>query len=194
MLALLEDREGNLWVGTETEGLHILRDRRFFTFGTREGLTSDATTTVVEDHTGTLWVGTLGWGLNALRLPQAGQGVEMFPAHGAIRTYTVREGLASNVILSLAAAPDGDLWVGTPDGLNRIRKGRIDTYTSADGLPDDFIRSLLVDSDGSLWIGTRHGLAHWMHEPGAQAQMKIYTRARRIGQRPGGCHGARRAR
>ncbi len=181
VLALMEDREGNLWVGTETVGLHILRDRRFFTFGMREGLASDATTTVVEDHAGTLWVGTMGWGLNALRLRKTGEDSETFPAHGAIRTYTVRDGLASNVILSLAAAPDGDLWVGTPDGLNRIRKGHIDTYTSADGLPDDFIRSLLVDSDGSLWIGTRHGLVHWMHEPGPQSQMKIYTRADGLG-------------
>ena len=39
-----------------------------------------------------------------------------------IKTYTVRDGLPSDVILSLAAAPNGDLWVGTPDGLSRIRK------------------------------------------------------------------------
>ncbi len=69
----------------------------------------------------------------------------------------------SDVILSLAAAPDGDMWVGTPDGLNRIHGSEIDAFTSADGLPDDFIRSLLVDSDGSLWIGTRRGLAHWVN-------------------------------
>ena len=65
------------------------------------------------------------------------------------------------MILSLAAAPNGDLWVGTPDGLNRIHNGVVTSFTSADGLPDDFIRSLLVDADGSLWIGTRRGLAHW---------------------------------
>ena len=181
VLALMEDREGDLWVGTETQGLHILRDRRFFTFDTREGLASDSTTTVVEDRTGTLWVGTLGWGLTALPLRQTGKNGRIFPAKAAIRTYSVSDGLISNIILSLAAAPNGDLWVGTPDGLNRIRQGRIDTYTSADGLPDDFIRSLLVDTDGSLWIGTRHGLAHWTHEPGAQAQMKIYTKADGLG-------------
>ena len=60
----MEDREGNLWVGTETGGLHILRDERFRTVGARDGLSSDNTTTVVEDNTGTLWVGTSGGGLN----------------------------------------------------------------------------------------------------------------------------------
>jgi signal transduction histidine kinase/ligand-binding sensor domain-containing protein len=153
VLTLMEDREGNLWVGTETDGLHILRDQRFRTVGAREGLSSDGATTVVEDRAGLLWVGTSGSGLNVLRRSVTGT--------KTVRSYTVRDGLLSDVILSLAAAPNGDLWVGTPDGLNRIRGGRIDAFTSADGLPDDFIRSLLADADGSLWIGTRRGLTHW---------------------------------
>jgi ligand-binding sensor domain-containing protein len=69
----MEDREGNLWVGTETGGLHILRDQRFRTIGAREGLSSDATTTVVEDNAGTLWVGTAGGGLNASSPERSGR-------------------------------------------------------------------------------------------------------------------------
>jgi signal transduction histidine kinase/ligand-binding sensor domain-containing protein len=181
VLALLEDREGNLWIGSEAEGLHILRNRRFITFGAREGLASDASTTVVEDRSGTLWVGTSGWGLSAAPLRKGVAGANAFPDRGAIRTYTVKEGLASNIILSLAAASNGELWVGTPDGLDRIRGGHIETFTSADGLPDDFIRSLLVDTDGSLWVGTRHGLAHWTQRPGGKPQIQIYTQASGLG-------------
>jgi signal transduction histidine kinase/ligand-binding sensor domain-containing protein len=105
----------------------------------------------------------------------------------AIRTWSVRDGLASDVVLSLAAAPGGDLWVGTPDGLNRIHQGRITTFTSADGLPDDFIRSLLADADGSLWIGTRRGLVHWRNASGgyeesrSELSMEIYTQADGLG-------------
>lgn len=181
VLSLLEDREGDLWIGTETEGLHILRDRRFFTFGEREGLASDATTSVVQDRNGTLWVGTAGSGLSAVPLNASGAMADAFPEHKAIRTYTVQNGLASDVILSLAAAPTGDLWVGTPDGLNRIHDGHIEIYSSADGLPDDFIRSLFVDNDGSLWIGTRHGLAHWTYRPGAAPEIRVYTQANGLG-------------
>ena len=153
VLSIMEDREGNLWVGTEAGGLHILRDQRFRTIGAREGLTSDATTTVVEGAAGRLWIGTSGGALNGMR---RGEGLA-----GAATIYAVRDVLLSDVILSLAAAQNGDLWVGTPDGLNRLRGGAVDSFTSADGLPDDFIRSLLADADGSLWIGTRRGLAHW---------------------------------
>jgi signal transduction histidine kinase/ligand-binding sensor domain-containing protein len=179
ILSVFEDREGDIWVGTETDGLHILRDQRFRNIGTREGLSSDNTTAVVEDAAGKLWVGTNGNGLSVVRLGalQAGEA----------RIYAVRDVLLSDVILSLAAAPNGDVWVGTPDGLNRIRGGAVDAFTSADGLPDDFIRSLLVDVDGSLWIGTRHGLAHWtfarkgsgLHR--APKNKEIYTQANALG-------------
>jgi ligand-binding sensor domain-containing protein/signal transduction histidine kinase len=172
ILSLFEDREGNMWVGTETGGLHILRDQRFRTIGTHEGLSSDDATTVVEDGVGTLWVGTRGSGLNAVTRNASGT----FSA----RTYTVRDGLASNVILSLATASNGDLWVGTPDGLSLIRHGHIDSFTSADGLPDDFVRSLLVDADGSLWVGTRRGLTHWPGAPSRQ-RMETYTQAKGLG-------------
>ena len=170
ILSILEDREGNIWVGTETNGLHILRDERFRTLGTRDGLSSDATTTVVEDNAGTLWVGTSGSGLNAIT--RSGSSVSN------VKTLTVRDGLSSDVILSLASAPNGDLWVGTPDGLNRVSNGTVSTLTSADGLPDDFIRSLLVDADGSLWIGTRRGLAHWSNN---LSHMDIFTQASGLG-------------
>jgi len=207
VLSLMEDREGNLWVGTETGGLHILRDQRFRTIGAREGLSSDAATTVVEDAAGTLWVGTSGGGLNAIRA-ESNAAVETHTSHkdksvarvghpdpeGAgrpdssgtesrIRSYTVRDGLLSDVILSLAAASNGDLWVGTPDGLNRIHAGAVASFTSADGLPDDFIRSLLADADGSVWIGTRRGLTHWTNPVSgiADAKMETFTQANGLG-------------
>jgi signal transduction histidine kinase/ligand-binding sensor domain-containing protein len=173
VLALMEDREGDVWAGTETDGLHILREQRFRIVDARTGLSSDATTAVVEDGAGTLWVGTAENGLNALSSSGDAR---------AEKGLGVKDGLASNVILSLAAAPNGDLWVGTPDGLNRIRAGRVQTYTSADGLPDDFIRSLLADVDGSLWIGTRRGLAHWTNAGGeGTPHIEIVTHAQGLG-------------
>ncbi|HEU5458373.1 MAG TPA: two-component regulator propeller domain-containing protein [Terracidiphilus sp.] len=184
ILSILEDSEGDLWVGTEMSGLDILRDQRFRTVGLREGLSSDNTTAVVEDSKGTLWVGTGGNGLDALAQTKAGQGKgsDKRPGKGSgkARVYTVKDGLLSNVILALAPAPNGDVWVGTPDGLSVIHGGSVQSFTSADGLADDFVRSLLVDTDGSLWVGTRHGLTHWMNAPAGRA-MVTYTQATGLG-------------
>ena len=118
VLSILEDREGDLWVGTESSGLQILRDSRFHTIAAHDGLSSDSVSTVVEDHSGRLWVGTTNSGLNVMRLTGTR------PGEAAITPF--KGALISQVILSLAAAPNGDVWVGTPDGLNRIRGSAVD--------------------------------------------------------------------
>jgi signal transduction histidine kinase/ligand-binding sensor domain-containing protein len=155
ILSILEDREGDLWVGTETAGLHVLRDSRFRVIGASDSLSSDATTAIVEDGRQALWIGTRDNGLNRVVRGPDGK--------LTVTVLTVANGLASDVILSLAAAPDGDLWVGTPDGLNQLGRAGIASYTSADGLADDFVRSVLVEPDNSVWIGTRRGLTHFDH-------------------------------
>ncbi|MFL6255847.1 MAG: two-component regulator propeller domain-containing protein [Pyrinomonadaceae bacterium] len=146
ILSIFEDAEGSLWVGTESEGLTQLKDRKFTTYTTREGLPSDLVKSIYEDHTGGIWVGTYGGGLSLLK-------------DGRVRNYTTEQGLASNIVLSLAEGADGALWVGTPDGLSRLRDGKFTTYTSAEGLPNDFVRSIYADRAGALWVGTRGGLA-----------------------------------
>jgi ligand-binding sensor domain-containing protein/signal transduction histidine kinase len=145
--AFYEDREGNLWLGTDSAGLLELREQRFVTFTTADGLPGDAVRTLLADKDG-VWAGTDGHGLAHLQSL-------------VWQTLTTREGLASNTILSLAAGRDGSIAVGTPDGLNHLINGRATSARLSDTLPDDFVRSLLYDpADASLWIGTRRGLAH----------------------------------
>jgi ligand-binding sensor domain-containing protein len=149
VLALTEDAEGDLWIGTETSGLHALRPRAF---RTEPLLASDEICCVVAASDGTIWLGTREDGLRHLRRDASGSSV-LFSAPNAA--------LTSPVILSLAAGLHGDVWAGTPDGLNHIEAGsKVTLYTSTNGLPDDLVRSLLVAHDGSVWIGTRGGLAH----------------------------------
>ena len=168
IVSLLEDREGDLWVGTESAGLQILRDARFHVIGSGDGLSSDATTAVAQDANRALWIGTRDAGLNRLSIDSDGK--------AKIASFTTGNGLLSNVILSLAAGADGNVWVGTPYGLNRIGPGRIASFTSADGLADDFIRSVFVAPDSSIWIGTRRGLTHM-----DQGHFQSYTQADGLG-------------
>jgi ligand-binding sensor domain-containing protein/signal transduction histidine kinase len=148
VLAMYEDHEGDLWLGTDSAGLHLLRDQKFTTYTTRDGLSGNFVRCVFQSANGDVWIGTDGAGLN--RRTSSGF------AH-----FTTTQGLSSNVILSLAGGAGDDLWIGTPNGLNLLHQGKVQRFTSADGLPDDFIRSLYTDRDHTLWIGTRHGLAHF---------------------------------
>ncbi len=155
-LSLLQDREGNQWVGTENTGVHVLRARKF---AVQRAALGEATTAVVKTSDGVLCFGTRDEGIRCVRGERASSAADI----GA---------LTSPVILSLAAGLHGDLWAGTPDGLNHVQGGKVHRYTSADGLPDDFIRSVLVASDGVVWLGTRYGLASLQND-----KINVYTRA-----------------
>ena len=146
VIAIMEDAERDLWVGSESNGLTVVRNPKFVTYTTRDGLAGDAIRAVFESSRGTLAIGTT-------------QGLSQWDG-GSFKNLTTSTGLASNVVLSLGEDRDHALLAGTPDGLNRLRPGGSSLITSADGLPDDFIRSIYRDVDGSLWIGTRHGLSH----------------------------------
>jgi signal transduction histidine kinase/ligand-binding sensor domain-containing protein len=148
ILSAMQDAEGNIWVGTETSGLHTLRPRKF-----REepALADEEVSCVVQASDGSVWIGTRDDGLRRRRSGSSVSDVERPVPNAA---------LTSPVILSLAPGLQGDIWAGTPDGLNYVEaSGKTTRYTSSDGLPDDLIRSVLVGHDGTVWAGTRHGLA-----------------------------------
>ncbi|HEY4356893.1 MAG TPA: two-component regulator propeller domain-containing protein [Acidobacteriaceae bacterium] len=147
ILSILEDREGNLWVGTEASGLHALRPRKFRSEPAAAG---EAITSVVTASDGAVWLGTRDDGVRVIR-------------HDNAETPLAASALTSPVVLSLAPGHHGDLWVGTPDGLNHVDGKHTEQFTSATGLPDDFVRSLLVDSHDVVWAGTRRGLARLDH-------------------------------
>ena len=131
-LSAAEDREGDLWLGTESGGLAVLRDRKFSSLTAEEGLTDEYVLALAQAPNGHVGVGTKGGGLNVFR-------------DGRFYGLTTAQGLASNVVLAVAAAANGDVWVGTPDGLNLLHNGDVArAFTTADGLADDFVRSLYV--------------------------------------------------
>ena len=150
ILSIMQDTEGNLWIGTETSGLHALRPRKF---RDEPALADEEVSSIVQASDGSMWIGTREDGLRHLQFNASGSKLDRPVPNAA---------LTSPVVLSLAPGSHGDVWVGTPDGLTHVESvGRTTRYTSSDGLPDDMVRSLLTDRDGSLWIGTRRGLAHF---------------------------------
>jgi signal transduction histidine kinase/ligand-binding sensor domain-containing protein len=174
---VVEDAAGTLWVGTAGSGLNAIPLQPTMTVETHPSHKSADRRSFDSPSPST------NSGSGSLRMTARVGHPDSLEVGSKLRSYTVRDGLLSDVILSLAAAPNRDLWVGTPDGLNRIRGGAIASFTSADGLPDDFIRSLLADADGSLWIGTRRGLTHWTR-PGsgiAGGQMETFTQLSGLG-------------
>ncbi|MCI0601897.1 protein kinase [bacterium] len=143
--SLYEDREGNLWVGTIGGGLSRMKDGKWSSFTTKEGLSSDVVNEVVQDRKGDLWV-TTERGLNQLH-------------NGKWRTYTTKDGLPDDSTRSVYEDRAGDLWVGTNHGLIRLHDGEWYVYTTEQGLSNNIVRSIIEDRAGNLWVGTGQGLS-----------------------------------
>jgi signal transduction histidine kinase/ligand-binding sensor domain-containing protein len=162
--ALLLDRNGRLWAGTD-EGLDLLNpDGGTFTHvhhsaPGQNDLSDKSVLALLQSKDGAIWVGTWGGGLHALT----------FPSDALDKPRVTRYhhdpadsgSLSNNEITALAEDPDGNIWIGTNGGLNRLepKSGKITRYYKEQGLPSADISGILNGADGSLWISTIAGLS-----------------------------------
>ncbi|MGH9939936.1 MAG: sensor histidine kinase, partial [Blastocatellia bacterium] len=101
-----------------------------------------------EDRQGRLWIGTARPGELAVL------------KDGAVRLYTVKDGLPLALVTSFREDRAGALWFGTRGGgLARFKDDRFATFTTAQGLSSNVIRAIYEDREGVLWLGaTDNGL------------------------------------
>jgi signal transduction histidine kinase/ligand-binding sensor domain-containing protein len=143
--ALLKDRNGGLWIGTQDEGLLRIRNGQVEQLAKANGLSGDFVVSLFEDRDGSLWVGTLN-GLDRIR------------DVAAVRIST-DEGLASDTVVSVHRSQDGGVWIGTLRGLNRWRSGVVTRYDgSLGGAGHASVGSLYEDSRRRLWVSSTTGL------------------------------------
>jgi ligand-binding sensor domain-containing protein/signal transduction histidine kinase len=145
VLALREDREGNLWVGTAGDGLHRLKPRQLQVVRTPEGLSPADISGLTESASGTEWLAAGAHGL-------------LRREHGTWEAFRL-QGLPENAwVRATVGEPDTGLWIGTRgDGLFRWREGRLQRWSQREGLSDSVIETLCADGREGVWIGTRNG-------------------------------------
>ena len=85
-------------------------------------------------------------------------------ASGDVKNYSVKDGLNSNTIYSLAADENGDIWVGTGRGVNRIlfdKKNKnfaIKGNSNSKNLILESNQNAVLYADHKVWIGTTKGV------------------------------------
>ncbi|MGJ5816618.1 two-component regulator propeller domain-containing protein [Paludibaculum fermentans] len=142
--AFLEDRRGQLWIGTGGKGLARWTGGRLEYFGAPQGLKGTVVRSIVEDRDGNLWVGTG----NALNRYFAGR----------FESFTTANGLGDNYIRQLLEDREGSLWVGLfGGGLDRLKDGRFVNWSREEGLASDFVFSIREMRSGEIWAATNGG-------------------------------------
>ena len=103
------------------------------------------------DRSGLLWIGTYNG-------PMAYDGkTGKLTKYELVKDKSVR-------INSIFESMDGNIWIGTDEGLIRIDRATKEKkfYTEADGLASNSVSGIMEDNEGYLWISTLYGLSR-MH-------------------------------
>ena len=158
--AVAQDRNGLMWFGGAA-GLIRFDGVKFNVYrhsaADPKSLPVEGIYSLLVDRDNRIWAGGLSGGLAAYD-----QSTHRFQywKHDA----KVADSLASNEVWSLAQTSDGEIWVATQDGLDRIHadgRGFDHVLLQLAGEPASSFgetRALLAGTDGRLWIGTGTGL------------------------------------
>ncbi|MCI0744783.1 MAG: histidine kinase [Verrucomicrobia subdivision 3 bacterium] len=172
--ALLEDREGALWIASHGLGVARLKDDVVTWVTRRDGLPTDLVRTLHEGRGGRMWIGTAA-GL-------------CYWQDGKLSVFTTDHGLLDNTISQVLEDEDDNLWLGSNRGLMRIakdefravaagRKSALEVFACGRGegmlsaeCSHGFFPAGLKTRDGKLWFPTAKGLV--MVDP-AELKLKM---------------------
>ena len=162
IMCLTEDHQGNIWIGTWHGGISRYDGTRFTNFTADDGLVSNSVQSIFTDSRGRIWIGT-GNGLSMydgalfttipqfsgnyiLSITEDRKGYLWFGTlqNGVIKTdgkvlthITTNDGLPDNSVGAFREDKDGNIWIGTEEGLAK--------YTPNPIVPLIHIESVVAD-------------------------------------------------
>lgn len=163
-----------LWVGTSGGAIRYdTRKDEFKLFDAKSGLLSNGIFHVSRIK-GRMAFGTYGGGLSLLD-----------ERTGKWENYNVPEGLGDAFVYDVLQASNGDLWIATWSGVNRVRGGQLrdrskwslhTVESTKGGLINDWVYALAEGKDGIIWMATEGGLVRFK-----EGQWDNWNHARGLG-------------
>jgi len=158
-IAIVEDRSGFLWLGSDSHGLTRFDPKTgaLETFRhsptDRFSLSNNIVNRLLIDHTGTLWATTF-------------DGLDRFdPATSHFTVYKPDKQNGALIDIEIKEDRQGALWVGThSSGLQRFNPttGQFTVYqhnaNDPGSLSNNRVNSVHFDHSGTIWVGTQDGL------------------------------------
>jgi len=164
-----------VWIGTSGGIIRYdISDDSFKTFDATNGLLSS----------GAFYVGKIK---GRITIGTYGGGMAMLNDDGKTwKNYNIPDGVGDSFVYKVIEATNGDIWIATWSGVNRVRGGALDDPRKWDlftventqgGLPNDWVYSLAEGKDGVIWLATEGGMArfangkwdNWNHAKGMGA-------------------------
>ncbi len=139
--ALARTPDGYLWIGT-SGGLVRFDGVRFVVFDreNQPAFRDDSFYSLFVSKDGALWGGTEGGGLVRYH-------------RGSFHVFGAAEGLTNGFVRVIFEDRDQNLWIGTDDGLFRMRQGALARVDGQGGVPRINVHAICQDRQGRLLVG-----------------------------------------
>ncbi len=134
------DSQGRLWVATVESGIYVYEKNEF----RQLGQLTDPVTRIFEDSQRNIWLLALN------------DGVYKFD-NRKLHHYSESLGLVGSQTKCIFEDIEGNVWIGTDNGISMYGKVIFETLTTESGLPNNHIISVAADSSGNIWCGPQTG-------------------------------------
>ncbi len=146
---LLVDHEGRIWVGAGNASVLYREGEQWRRYRFPRHLPRHYISALAEDPDGTVWAGSVSEGLFQFK-------------HGKLVAVNASSGLSDNLVEALLVDREGELWVGTHGGLNRLRPKHLSVISYNEGLGNGAVQSLAEVAPGVIWASkSSEGLFLW---------------------------------
>jgi Predicted periplasmic ligand-binding sensor domain len=159
---MIEDSEGRIWVGTSDglmsfDGNFKKPDKiKFEVYQDGSDISDNDIYALYKDKTSQIWISVFGGGLNKLIRYDKENRKPVFQSYG------LREGLKSDVILSIVEDKKSNLWLATEMGISRfdLRTQSFRNFDKYDGfIPVKMEEECALRcASGQLWFGCKDGI------------------------------------
>lgn len=146
--AIAQEENGDIWMGTEKNGLCRFSNNKINCFTKNEGLSSNSIWSLLIDREKTLWAATSERGINRV-------------SRQVITPLSKKEGIQDSNIYPILEDSKGNFWIGTWTALSVYKNGEIKNYDPRSGLLYEIVQSLFEDKNGRIWIGSVGGVQYF---------------------------------
>ena len=144
---IFEDKDGNLWMGTNGFGVARFDGKELKYFDQHNGLIGSQVTDIMQANNGDIWLSTYG-------------GLSVYDGK-SFRNYTTADGLGSEWMWSVYEDSHGQIWAGSVNGLSKLKDDKFitvgipekGTFYSDSRFTNQWVRDFM-EVDGELWIAT----------------------------------------
>ncbi len=147
VVGVFEDKKGNLWFGTISDGVARYDGKTLTYFTTKDGLCDNTVVGMIEDKEGNLWFGTRG-------------GLSKYDGK-KFTNFTSKQGLCDERVSKILIDRTGNFWVGTWGGVCRFNGSTFSDFPLPK--PDidvpnyqataNWVTQIKEDKQGNIWFG-----------------------------------------